>query len=102
LDSIHDKWIKYMLKVKAPLQEKLVLFWHDHFATGIAKVFDAKMMSIQNKLFRANCRGNFKTLVKAVNVDPGDDRVSSTPSGTTKRSPTRTTPASSRSSSRSA
>jgi uncharacterized protein (DUF1800 family) len=70
LDSIHDKWIKYMLKVKAPLQEKLVLFWHDHFATGIAKVFDAKMMSVQNKLFRANCRGNFKTLVKAVNVDP--------------------------------
>ena len=70
LDGIHDKWIKYMLKVKAPLQEKLVLFWHDHFATGISKVFDAKMMSNQNRLFRVNCRGNLKTLVKAVNVDP--------------------------------
>ncbi len=70
LDSIHDKWIKYMLKVKAPLQEKLVLFWHDHFATGISKVFDAKLMSNQNKLLRTHCRGNFKTFVKAVNLDP--------------------------------
>jgi uncharacterized protein (DUF1800 family) len=69
-DDIHDKWIKYMLKVKSPLQEKLVLFWHDHFATGISKVFDVKMMAAQNKLFRLNGRGNFKTLVKAVNRDP--------------------------------
>jgi uncharacterized protein (DUF1800 family) len=70
LDTIHDKWIKYMLKVKSPLQEKLVLFWHDHFATGISKVLDAKLMSTQNKLFRVHCKGNFKTFVKAVNVDP--------------------------------
>jgi uncharacterized protein (DUF1800 family) len=70
LDAIHDKWIKYMLKVKSPLQEKLVLFWHDHFATGISKVIDAQLMAVQNRLFRVNCKGNFKTLVKAVNVDP--------------------------------
>ncbi|MCZ2111071.1 MAG: DUF1800 domain-containing protein [Dehalococcoidia bacterium] len=69
-DVIHDKWIKYMLKVKAPLQEKLVLFWHDHFATGIAKVYYARLMANQNKLLRLNCRGNFKTLVKAVSKDP--------------------------------
>lgn len=69
-DAIHDKWIKYLLKVKSPLQEKLVLFWHDHFATGISKVGDAKRMSTQNRLFRLNGRGNFKTLVKAVNLDP--------------------------------
>jgi uncharacterized protein (DUF1800 family) len=68
--DIHDKWVKYMLKAKFPLQEKLVLFWHDHFATGFTKVLDAKRMSTQNKLFRTNCKGNFNTLVKAVNKDP--------------------------------
>jgi uncharacterized protein (DUF1800 family) len=68
--DIHDKWIKYMVKVKFPLQEKLVLFWHDHFATGFSKVQDAKRMSTQNKLFRTSCKGNFKALVKAVNLDP--------------------------------
>jgi uncharacterized protein (DUF1800 family) len=70
LEDIHDKWVKYMLKVKYPLQEKLVLFWHDHFANGFSKVQDAKRMSVQNKLFRSNCKGNFKTFVKAVNIDP--------------------------------
>ncbi|MCC6763251.1 MAG: DUF1800 domain-containing protein [Deltaproteobacteria bacterium] len=68
--DLHDKWIKYMLKVKSPLQEKLVLFWHDHFATGISKVFETKRMASQNRLFRLNCKGNFRTLVKAVNKDP--------------------------------
>jgi uncharacterized protein (DUF1800 family) len=68
--DIHDKWIKYMLKVKFPLQEKLVLFWHDHFATGFSKVLDAKRMAVQNKLFRTQGKGNFRTLVKAVNKDP--------------------------------
>src|SRR6185295_6874947 len=68
--QLHDKWIKYLLKVKDPLQEKLVLFWHDHFATGFSKVQDTKLMGVQNRLFRLNCKGNFKSLVKAVNLDP--------------------------------
>ena len=69
LQKMHDKWIGYMLKTKVPLQEKLVLFWHDHFATGFTKVADTKSMGLQNRLFRLSCRGNFKQLVKAVNVD---------------------------------
>ena len=68
--DIHDKWVKYMLKTKVPLQEKLVLFWHDHFATGISKVLDGKLMALQNRLFRVNCKGNFKALVKSVSRDP--------------------------------
>jgi uncharacterized protein (DUF1800 family) len=66
----HDKWVKFMLKTKAPLQEKLVLFWHDHFATGITKVGDTALMAKQNGLFRRFCKGDFKQLVKEVNRDP--------------------------------
>src|SRR5262245_46436787 len=33
-DRSHNKWLKYMVKTRFPLQEKLVLFWHDHFATN--------------------------------------------------------------------
>ena len=66
----HDKWVKYLLKTKATLQEKLVLFWHDHFSTGIAKVGDTTRMANQNRLFRQYCKGNFKAMVKAVNRDP--------------------------------
>ena len=31
-ERMHNKWVKFILKTKTPLQEKLVLFWHDHFA----------------------------------------------------------------------
>lgn len=68
--KIHNKWVKYLLKARSPLQEKLVLFWHDHFATNYSKVGDARLMSLQNRLFRVHCRGNFQTLMKAVNIDP--------------------------------
>jgi uncharacterized protein (DUF1800 family) len=68
--KIHNKWVKYLIKSRNPLQEKLVLFWHDHFATNYSKVGDVRLMSLQNQLFRINCRGNFKTLMKAVNIDP--------------------------------
>ena len=37
IDDVRNKWIAYMVKVKAPLQEKLVLFWHDHFATSATR-----------------------------------------------------------------
>src|SRR5438477_12507642 len=36
--KIHDKWVKFILKSKAPLQAKLALFWHDHFSVGNTKV----------------------------------------------------------------
>lgn len=68
--AAHDKWLKFMLKTRFGLQEKLVFFWHDHFATGFSKVQDAKLMGLQNGLLRKNCKGNFKTLVKAINRDP--------------------------------
>jgi uncharacterized protein (DUF1800 family) len=64
------KWVKFMQKAKSPLQEKLVLFWHDHFATGISKVIDTTLMGMQNRLFRRQGKGNFRVLMKAVNVDP--------------------------------
>jgi uncharacterized protein (DUF1800 family) len=71
----HDKWIGYMLKSKTPVQEKLVLFWHDHFSTGIAKLFatnfdDAiRLMGSQNQLIRLGAKGHMKDLVKAIGRD---------------------------------
>lgn len=69
IDRVRNSWIKYMLTVKAPLQEKLVLFWHDHFATGNDKVQNQKLMASQNRLLRQFCKGDFKAFVKAINKD---------------------------------
>src|SRR5437879_2999511 len=62
-------WLKRMLK-KPPLQEKMTLFWHGHFANSIDKVDDSKLMNVQNGLFRLFATGNFKALVRAVTKDP--------------------------------
>ena len=70
IETARGKWIKTMVKSKIPLQEKLVLFWHDHFATGFAKVLDVKRMALQNKTIRLNCKGDMRVLVKAINKDP--------------------------------
>jgi uncharacterized protein (DUF1800 family) len=66
----HNKWIKKMIKWREPLQQKLVLFWHDHFATAISKVRDVNLMGEQIKLLHLQCKGNFRDLVKAINKNP--------------------------------
>jgi len=69
LDDRQKSWLVYMLKTKSPLQEKLVLFWHDHFATNNTTVGNSKRMANQNGLLRQHCKGNFKTFVNAINLD---------------------------------
>ena len=65
-----NSWLKYMIGAKNPLQEKLVLFWHDHFATAASKVGDVKYMAAQNRLLRKGCKGSFRTLLAEINRDP--------------------------------
>jgi uncharacterized protein (DUF1800 family) len=67
IDAARASWIKYMIRTPHSLQEKLVLFWHDHFSTGYDKVGRVDLMANQNKLLRQFCKGNFRDLVKAIN-----------------------------------
>jgi uncharacterized protein (DUF1800 family) len=70
IENLHDSWLRQMIRARYPLQEKLVLFWHDHFATSFDKVGDPKPMASQNKTLRMNGKGNFRTLLNAINLDP--------------------------------
>jgi uncharacterized protein (DUF1800 family) len=63
-------WLMRMLHTRRPLQEKMVLFWHTHFATAASKVRAADLMVQQLQLFRDNALGNFETLLQAVTRDP--------------------------------
>ncbi len=70
LPSIQTIWLTRMLRTARPLEEKMTLFWHDHFATGNSKVGRPQAMYDQNNLFRANALGNFRTLLQGVSRDP--------------------------------
>ena len=63
-------WLNRMRDASDPLEEKLTLFWHGHFATSAQKVKDAYLMWRQNQTFREHSRGNFGVLVKAMTRDP--------------------------------
>ena len=63
-------WANRMLNTNRPLEEKMALFWHGHFATSEAKVRDYRKMLLQNETFRRHATGNFRDLVVAVAQDP--------------------------------
>jgi hypothetical protein len=59
-----------MVATDRPLQEKMALFWHGHFATGADKVRDYRKMLVQLELFHQKGTGNFRELLVSVAKDP--------------------------------
>jgi hypothetical protein len=63
-------WANRMLTTRRPLEEKLTFFWHGHFATGVNKVRDYRMMLRQNEMFRTLASGSFRDLLIGILKDP--------------------------------
>ncbi len=63
-------WLYKMISTRAPLQEKMALFWHTVFATGYPKITQGKVLSDQIRMFRRYGMGNFKTLLIELSRDP--------------------------------
>jgi len=68
-DQARAWWVYRMMKTKAPLREKLALFWHGHFATSIGKVDDTNLMLRQVDTLRRLAWGNVRDLVTAMARD---------------------------------
>lgn len=63
-------WLYRMLNTPHPLKERLTLFWHDHFATSLAKVAQSELMFRQNQLLRKHALAKFGPLLMDVGRDP--------------------------------
>jgi uncharacterized protein (DUF1800 family) len=88
INDSRQRWLFRMVHSPAPLQEKMALFWHQHFATAYSKVSGAvgltdgtRLMAAkpsedpgrargQLELFRQYALGNFKDLLVEVAKDP--------------------------------
>jgi uncharacterized protein (DUF1800 family) len=88
IDDARQRWLFRMVHSERPLQEKMALFWHNHFATAYSKINGAvggteatRMMASkptqdpnqvvgQLELFRKYAVGNFRDLLVAVAKDP--------------------------------
>jgi len=70
LEDVQTWWLYRMLHTPRPLQEKLTLFWHGHFAVANYKVNNALMMHRHIDLLRAHSLGRFDDLLAGVSRDP--------------------------------
>lgn len=70
ITELRGWWLQRMAEGPRPLQEKMTLFWHGHFATSVEKVRDAYLMWRQNELFRRLATGNWLQLLVEAGKDP--------------------------------
>jgi uncharacterized protein (DUF1800 family) len=88
LNDARKRWLFRMVHSPAPLQERMALLWHQHFATAHSKISDAvgttdatRLMAAkpsedpghargQLELFRQYALGNFRELLVEVAKDP--------------------------------
>ena len=68
-DSYKQWWIGNMVNQDRNITEKMVLFWHNHFATETHVVDNAIFCYRHNQLLHQYALGNFKEMVKALSTD---------------------------------
>jgi uncharacterized protein (DUF1800 family) len=87
INDSRQRWLFRMIHSRRPLQEKMTLFWHNHFATAYTKIAgaygaeegarymaakpseDPNQVRGQIELFRQFALGNFRDLLVAVAKD---------------------------------
>ena len=70
IEALKRWWLRRMLNTQRPLQEKMTLFWHGHFATSSRKVKKGWPNYHLNRLFREKATANFWVLTKRVIRSP--------------------------------
>lgn len=70
LTDLADAWLLRMVTARHQLAEKMVFFWHGHWATSAQKVKSATLMRGQLATFRRLGRGDFAAFARAMVRDP--------------------------------
>jgi uncharacterized protein (DUF1800 family) len=63
-------WANRMVATNSPLQEKMALFWHGHYAINESKVRDYRKLLVELELFHEMGTGSFRDLMVAIAQDP--------------------------------
>ncbi len=69
MNDIRRWWLARMIQTARPLEEKLTLFWHGHFATSYRSVEDSYHLFQQNRMFRGNAK-SYSSLLRGIIRDP--------------------------------
>ncbi len=68
--NLRSWWVEEMLTTASPQTERLVLFWHNHFASSYKGLGNLSTgMARQNRLFREHASGSFRSLLHGILQD---------------------------------
>ncbi len=89
IESFKTWWLGQVLNSSRSIHEKMVVFWHNHFATTTSantEKIKAKFWYDHYLALRQHALGNFKNMTKAITLDPamlyflnGDSNVKESP-----------------------
>ena len=68
--ELQNWWLKRLIETPRPLEEKMTLFWHGHFATNYRAIEDSYHMFLQNQFFRHHAVGSFRAVAHGIIRDP--------------------------------
>jgi hypothetical protein len=68
--SLKCWWFNNIIEQKYSIQEKMLLFWQNHLPIQIFEVYDARRSYRYLTTLRKHCLGNFKTMTRAITIDP--------------------------------
>ena len=63
-------WVYRMITTNAPLLDKMALFWHGMFATGVPKVINGRVLYDQINTFRRHGMDSFDSILVTLAKDP--------------------------------
>ena len=63
-------WVYRMITTNAPLLDKMALFWHGIFATGVPKVINGRVLYDQINTFRRHGMDSFDSILVRLAKDP--------------------------------
>jgi uncharacterized protein (DUF1800 family) len=66
-EELNFAWIDRMSVAKAQLREKMILFWHNHFASSGNFAY---LLQVQHNTLRKHALGNFRDMLHAISKDP--------------------------------
>jgi hypothetical protein len=70
LREMRSWWLGRMIAAERPLEEKMTLFWHGHYASSWRTIEDSWHLLVQQRVFRTHAVGDVRALAQAMIRDP--------------------------------
>ena len=69
-EELRQRYVEKLIAAPSPLNERMTLFWHNHFTSSSVKVRSSAQIYGQHRLLSSNALGNFRVMLHSILNDP--------------------------------